>query len=164
MQPVLLGLGSFGSSVESLLLSSKLGAEFFNATSFNDTGLSAGVEGVAFRGGIQLVERVSHTVDFNRFFRLNSRTDDEGLVDGQVDESDFAVFRVNVFFHFKKIPSYDVGRPGGLASLPEFSGLTTGMPSHVPTGKGRIIPDSPTTCKCRLKKFGLDDLRNFSLS
>ena len=63
MQPVLLGLGSFGSSVESLLLSSKLGAEFFNATSFNDTGLSAGVEGVAFRGGIQLTPSIS-TVSF----------------------------------------------------------------------------------------------------
>lgn len=109
---------------------SVLGAELFNAAGFNDAGLSAGVEGVAFRRGIKLEERIGHAVDFNGFLGLHSRVDDEGLVDGQVDESDRTVFGMNVLFHFLK----DSGKTGFL-SVALFAlrnrlylrGLTPGM-------------------------------------
>ena len=57
---------------------------------------------MAGRGGIELEERVRHAVDFNRFARLNGGRDDEGLVDGEVDKCDFAVFGVNIGFHLIK--------------------------------------------------------------
>lgn len=94
-------LGGLGSGVELVLLGSVLGAELFNAAGFNDTSLSTRVEGVAFRRGIELEERVGLTVDFNRFLRLDRARDDEGLVDRKVDESNLAVFGVNIGFHFK---------------------------------------------------------------
>lgn len=94
------GLGGFGGGVHGLLLGSELGTELFNAAGFNDTGLSACVERVASRGRIELEHRVGHAVDFNRFARLNGGTDDERLVDGEVDESDFAIFGMNAFLHF----------------------------------------------------------------
>lgn len=76
-----------------------LGAELFNAASFNDTRLSARVERVAVRRRIQLDQRIGHAINFNGFFRLSRRLDDEGLVDGQVAESNFTIFRVNTLFH-----------------------------------------------------------------
>ena len=96
-----------------------LGAELFNAAGFNDTRLSARVERVAGGGRIELEHRVGHAVDFNRFARLNGGRDDERLVDGHVDKSDFAIFGVNAFLHFSKIPSLSVGRPDGLTSRPD---------------------------------------------
>ena len=58
------------------------------------------VERVAGGGRIELVHRVGHAVDFDRFTRLSGGTDDERLVDGEVDKSDFAVFGMNAFLHF----------------------------------------------------------------
>ena len=96
------GLGGGCGGVHGLLLGSKLGAELFNAAGFNDARLSARVERVAGRGRIELEHRVGHAVDFNRFTRLSGGTDDERLVDGEVDESDFAIFGMNAFLHFFK--------------------------------------------------------------
>ena len=80
-------------------LEDELGAELFNAASFNDTRLSARVERVAFRRRIQLHERVRNAVDFHRFLRLSGGVDDERLVDGQIAEGNFAIFGVNTLFH-----------------------------------------------------------------
>jgi hypothetical protein len=76
-----------------------LGAEFFHTAGFYDTRLSARVEGMAFRGRIQLHERIGHAVNFNGFFRLSGGLDDERLVDGQVAEGHVAIFGVNTLFH-----------------------------------------------------------------
>ena len=81
-----------------------LGAEFFHAAGFDDTGLSARVEGVAFRRRIELDERIGHAVDFNRFLGLSGRLDDERLVDGQIAEGHFAIFGVNTLFHLQSFP------------------------------------------------------------
>ena len=94
------GLGGFGGGVHGLLLGGELGAELFNAAGFDDARLSARVERVAGGGRIKLVHRVGHAVDFDRFTRLSGGTDDERLVDGEVDESDLAVFGMNAFLHF----------------------------------------------------------------
>ena len=81
---------------------SVLGAELFHTAGFDDAGLSAGVEGVAFRAGIKLEERVGHAVDFNGFLGLHSRGDDEGLVDREVNEGDGTILGVNIGFNLNK--------------------------------------------------------------
>ena len=81
---------------------SVLGAELFHTAGFDDAGLGAGVEGVAFRARIKLEERVGHAVDFNRFARLNGGRDDEGLVDRKVNEGNGTVLGVDIRLHFER--------------------------------------------------------------
>lgn len=102
--PKLLGLCLGSSGVEFLVLRGKLGAELFNTAGFNDTGLSTGVERMAFRRGIELVERIGLAVDFDGLFRLNRARNDEGLVDREVNEGNLTVLGVNIGFHLIKIP------------------------------------------------------------
>ena len=96
------GLGGLSSRVERSLLGSELRAELFHAASFDDARLCARIEGVAGRRRIKLEHRIGHAVNLNGFLRLNGGADDERLVDGKVDESDFAVFGVNIRLHLKR--------------------------------------------------------------
>lgn len=97
----LLGLlGGCGGSFELLVLGRELGAELFHAAGFRDASLSAGVERMAGRRGIRLKERIGLAINVDGFLGLNGRTDDEGLVDGEIEERDVAILRVNALFHF----------------------------------------------------------------
>src|SRR5579859_7406052 len=61
--------------------------------------LLAGVERMRFRRYFDLGERVGLAVEFGGFTRLDGRARDKLEVDRHVDEQDFAVIRVNAFFH-----------------------------------------------------------------
>ena len=60
---------------------------------------------MAGRRGIKLKERIGLAVNLDGLFGLNGTRDDEGLVDGNVKERDFALFRMNIGFHFFSFPS-----------------------------------------------------------
>src|ERR1700744_3233313 len=61
--------------------------------------LLAGVERMRFRRHFDLGERVGLAVEFGGFTRLDGRARHKLEVDRHVDEQDFAVIRVNAFFH-----------------------------------------------------------------
>ncbi|SIT46019.1 exported hypothetical protein [Paraburkholderia ribeironis] len=61
--------------------------------------LLAGVERMRFRRDFDLRERVGLAVEFGRFARLDGRARHELEVVRHIDEQDFAVIRVNAFFH-----------------------------------------------------------------
>ena len=99
------GLCLGGGFVHSLGLGGELRAELLDTARFNDARLSAGVEGVAGRRGIDLEKGIGLAVDINGFLGLNGRGDDKGLIDGNVEERDLAVLRENALLHFILIPS-----------------------------------------------------------
>src|SRR5690606_34313840 len=74
-------------------------AELLDPAGFHDTGLGAGVEGVRFGRHVTLEERIGLAVHLDGVARLHGRPGDELRAGLQISEDDFAVIRVNAFFH-----------------------------------------------------------------
>ena len=55
---------------------------------------------MALGRGIQLKERIGLAIDFDGFFGLHGARNNERLIYRDVKERDFAVFGMNIRFHF----------------------------------------------------------------
>jgi hypothetical protein len=74
-------------------------AEFIHATCGIDDFVLAGVEGMRFRGNLDLHQRVFCAFEVDGFTRLNGRTGDELEVVGDIVKHDLAVIWVYASFH-----------------------------------------------------------------
>ena len=111
---------------------------------------------MAGRRRIEFKERVGLAVNLDGLFGLNGARDDEGLVDGNVKERDFAVFRMNIGFHFSVFLVVDLSV--ALASLrtrrPERRSYGGHAPT-CPTGKVAIMDKTGGKSKKNQRIFNL---------